>query len=174
MEATEANEREIAEEGTGQTTTVELEKKVALLKEKGLSSKELRLLVTFSKVEIFQKGQNIFLEGQKGDRLYIILDGKVRISKNIPGVGEEALTILEKGDFFGEMALIDNASRSADAKAHTNVTVLSIQNQLLTGILSRDVESSYQFLYILCKILSRRLREINLKIYQWRIMSGGF
>jgi hypothetical protein len=54
------------------------------------------------------------------------------------------------------------------------VTVLPIESRLLTDMLSRDVESSYQFLYILCKILSRRLREINLKIYQWRIMSGGF
>jgi len=173
-EANQEELREIAEQRTGQATTVAIEKKVALLKEKGLSSKELRLLATFSKEEFFQSGQNIFLEGQKGDRLYIILEGQVRISKYLSGVGEEALAILEKGDFFGEMALIENAPRSADAKAHTDVTVLPIQNQLLTDMLSRDVESSYQFLFIMCKILSRRLREMNMKIYQWRIMSGGF
>jgi CRP-like cAMP-binding protein len=144
------------------------------LKEKGLSSKELRLLAAFSNEESFKTGQTIFVEGDKGDKLFIILDGQVRISKFIPGVGEEALAILERGDFFGEMALIDRGERSADAKAHTDVTVLPIESKLLTDILSKDVDSSYQFLYIMCKILSRRLREINLKIFQWRMMSGGF
>jgi CRP/FNR family transcriptional regulator, cyclic AMP receptor protein len=174
IEAGKTEQRQITEQLSGQATSVDVEKKVALLKEKGLSSKELRLLATFSNEEFFKAGQNIFLEGQKGDRLYIILDGEVRISKYIPGVGEEALAILAKGDFFGEMALIDNEPRSADAKAHKDVTVLPIESKLLTEMLSRDVESSYQFLFILCKILSRRLREINMKIYQWRIMSGGF
>ena len=99
----------------------------------------------------------------------------MRISKHIPGVGEEALAILEKGDFFGEMALVDNEPRSADARAHANgTTVLTISRSVLNEILSVDVESAYQFLFILCRILTRRLREINLKIIQWRLMAGGF
>lgn len=167
-------ERSAAKTTGGEVTTVDYEKKLALLREKGLSSKELRLLATFSNEEMYKAGQNIFVEGDRGDRLFIILEGQVRISKYIPGVGEEALAILERGDFFGEMALIDHAPRSADAKAHTDITVLPVESTLLTEILSRDVDSSYQFLYILCKILSRRLREINLKIFQWRMMSGGF
>lgn len=158
----------------GEAIRVDLEKKMAVLKERGLSSRDLRLLATFSHEEFFRSGQTIFVEGDTGEELYIILEGQVRISKFIPGVGEEALAILEKGDFFGEMALINQAPRSADARAHTDVTVLPIESGLLTDILSRDVSSSYDFLYILCKILSHRLREINLKIYQWRIMSGGF
>jgi CRP-like cAMP-binding protein len=167
-------ERKAVTTSAGESTTVDYEKKMALLREKGLSSKELRLLATFSSEEMYKAGQNIFAEGDRGDRLYIILEGQVRISKYIPGVGEEALAILERGDFFGEMALIDHAPRSADAKAHTETTVLPVESKLLTEILSRDVDSSYQFLYILCKILSRRLREINLKIFQWRMMSGRF
>ena len=174
LEASKSDQRPIGDHQSGEATTVDVDKKIELFKEKGLSSKELRLLATFSNEEFFKSGQNIFQEGQKGDRLYIILDGEVRISKHIPGVGEEALAILGKGDFFGEMALIDNAVRSADAKAHTDVTVLPVESKLLTDVLARDVESSYQFLYILCKILSRRLREINAKIYQWRMLSGGF
>ena len=45
---------------------------------------------------------------------------------------------------------------------------------MLNEILSVDVESAYQFLSILCRILTQRLREINLKIIQWRLMAGGF
>jgi CRP-like cAMP-binding protein/Flp pilus assembly protein TadD len=159
---------------SGESIRVDHEKKMALLQEKGLSSKELRLLATFSTEEMYKAGQKIFLEGERGEKFFIILDGEVRISKFIPGAGEEALAILGRGDFFGEMALIDDSPRSADAIAHTSVTVLPIENKLLSDVLSRDVDSSYQFLYILCKILSRRLREINLKIYQWRMMAGSF
>lgn len=162
------------EGGVAEMATVDFEKKVSLLREKGLTSKELRLLATISNERLYKAGQSIFREGDPGDYLYIIMVGQVLISKHIPGIGEEALAILGSGDFFGEMALIDEANRSADARAHADVTVLPIDRNLLTDCLSRDEESSYQFLTILCKILSHRLREINLKIYQWRMMSGGF
>ncbi len=155
--------------------SIDLDRKIKVLQERGLSPRELRLLAAFSGEELYNKDEVIFREGAKGDKLYIILDGKVRISKHIPGVGEEALAILEKGDFFGEMALVDNEPRSADARAHANgTTVLTISRSVLNEILSVDVESAYQFLFILCRILTRRLREINLKIIQWRLMAGGF
>src|SRR4029077_13955557 len=113
-----AEKKRSGDASAGELTTMDLQKKMAVLKEQGLSSKELRLLAAFSSEEMFKAGQNIFMEGERGDKLYILLDGQVRISKFIPGVGEEALAILERGDFFGEMALIDRAVRSADAKAH--------------------------------------------------------
>ncbi len=155
--------------------SIDLARKLKLLQERGLSAKELRLLAAFSVEELYNRDELIFREGDVGDRLYIILDGKVRITKHIPGAGEEALAILGKGDFFGEMALIDNEPRSADAKAHANgTTVLTISREVLNEILSVDIESAYQFLSIMCRILTQRLREINLKIIQWRLMSGGF
>ncbi|MEW5763777.1 MAG: cyclic nucleotide-binding domain-containing protein [Acidobacteriota bacterium] len=155
--------------------SIELDRKIKLLQEQGLSAKELRLLAAFSTEELYNQDELIFKEGSRGDKLYIILDGKVRITKHIPGVGEEALAILGKGDFFGEMALVDNEPRSADARAHVNgTTVLTISRTVLNEILSVDVESAYQFLIILCRILTQRLREINLKIIQWRFMAGGF
>ncbi|HUP48679.1 MAG TPA: cyclic nucleotide-binding domain-containing protein [Thermoanaerobaculia bacterium] len=158
-----------------QQVTVKSEDKVDLFKERGLSAAEMKLLATFSNEERFRTGSMIFREGEKGDKLYIVLDGRVRISKFIPGVGEEALTVLDRGDFFGEMALIDDKARSADAKAHeTDATVLSIDRATLNEILSMDPNASLQFLNLLCRMISRRLREINEKIVQWKYMSGGF
>ena len=136
---------------------------------------EMKLLATFSTEERFREGSMIFREGEKGDKLYIVLDGRVRISKFIPGVGEEALAVLDRGDFFGEMALIDDKARSADAKAHEgDATVLSIDRATLNEILSMDPHASLQFLNLLCRMISRRLREINEKIVQWKYMTGGF
>ena len=177
QESASASKQPLSQEevSRSKSISIELDRKIQLLQDRGLSAKELRLLAAFSKEELYNREDLIFREGDVGDKLYIILDGKVRITKHIPGAGEEALAILEKGDFFGEMALIDNQTRSADAKAHTNgTTVLTISRQVLNEILSVDIESAYQFLSILCRILTQRLREINLKIIQWRLMSGGF
>jgi CRP-like cAMP-binding protein len=158
-----------------QQVTVKSEDKVDLFRERGLSAAEMKLLATFSSEERFSEGSMIFREGEKGDKLYIVLDGRVRISKFIPGVGEEALAVLDRGDFFGEMALIDDKPRSADAKAHEqDATVLSIDRATLNEILSMDPHASLQFLNLLCRMISRRLREINDKIVQWKYMSGGF
>jgi len=158
-----------------QAITVKSEDKVDLFKERGLSAAEMKLLATFSTEERFRDGSMIFREGEKGDKLFIVLDGRVRISKFIPGVGEEALAVLDRGDFFGEMALIDDKARSADAKAHeADATVLSIDRATLNEILSMDPNASLQFLNLLCRMISRRLREINEKIVQWKYMSGGF
>ena len=164
-------------EGTRETqqVTVKSEDKVDLFKERGLSAGEMKLLATFSSEERFREGSMVFREGEKGDKLYIVLDGRVRISKFIPGVGEEALAVLDRGVFFGEMALIDDKARSADAKAHDgDATVLSIDRATLNEILSMDPHASLQFLNLLCRMISRRLREINEKIVQWKYMSGGF
>ena len=158
-----------------QQVTVKSEDKVDLFRERGLSAAEMKLLATFSSEERFSEGSMMFREGEKGDKLYIVLDGRVRISKFIPGVGEEALAVLDRGDFFGEMALIDDKPRSADAKAHEgDATVLSIDRATLNDILSMDPHASLQFLNLLCRMISRRLREINDKIVQWKYMSGGF
>jgi CRP/FNR family cyclic AMP-dependent transcriptional regulator len=158
-----------------QQVTVNAEDKVDLFRERGLSAAEMKLLATFSSEERLRDGSMIFREGERGDKLYIVLDGRIRISKFIPGVGEEALTVLDRGDFFGEMALIDDKPRSADAKAHeADATVLSIDRATLNEILSMDPHASLQFLNLLCRMISRRLREINDKIVQWKYMSGGF
>lgn len=158
-----------------QHVTVKSEDKVDLFKERGLSAAEMKLLATFSTEERFREGSVIFREGERGDKLYIVLDGRVRISKFIPGVGEEALAVLDRGDFFGEMSLIDDKARSADGKAHEgDATVLSIDRATLNEILSMDPHASLQFLNLLCRMISRRLREINEKIVQWKYMSGGF
>ncbi|HEY0787888.1 MAG TPA: cyclic nucleotide-binding domain-containing protein, partial [Thermoanaerobaculia bacterium] len=158
-----------------QQVRVTSEDKVGLFRERGLSAAEMKLLATFSSEEKFRAGSVIFREGEKGDKLYIVLDGRIRISKFIPGVGEEALAVLDRGDFFGEMALIDDKPRSADAKAHeTDATVLSIDRATLREVLAMDPNASLQFLSLLCRMISHRLREINDKIVQWKYMSGGF
>lgn len=154
---------------------LDIGKKMTALEGKGLSQMEMRLLATFSDSFEVKAGDTVFKEGEAGNKLFLIVEGEVIISKNIEGIGQEALTILKRGDFFGEMALLEeNSRRSADAKAKVNTKLVGIKKETLKEILSIDSDSAYQFLSILCKILSHRLREINEKIYQWKMMQGGF
>ena len=71
----------------------------------------------------FTEGEVIIQEGEIGNRLYIVHEGTVRISKTVLGK-EKVLADLEQGDFFGEMSLINEKPRTADAKAVSDVKVL--------------------------------------------------
>jgi len=157
---------------TGQPVHLGEEAKLDILREQGLSAQELRLLAKYSQEESFSGNSLIVTEGEEGDCLFIVVDGAVRISRMVPGAGEECLTILTRGEVFGEMALIDKQPRSADARAHTGgCTVFSISRALLEEVLSMDPDAAMQFLSLLCRLLCRRLRAMNQRLVAWRLMS---
>jgi CRP/FNR family transcriptional regulator, cyclic AMP receptor protein len=152
---------------------VESTDKIRLFREQGLSRRELMTLATFSKEERFAAGASLFQEGDEGAEMYVILEGKAMISKFIPGAGEEALAILERGEFFGEMALIDGEPRSADARAYGGpLTVLTLDQATVREILAMDPQAALEFMQLLCRLVANRLREIDEKVVGWRILSG--
>ena len=104
----------------------------------------------------------------------MIINGAVRISQAISGTGEEALTILGKGDYFGEMALIDESPRSADVIIHENSELLVISKKDFDDLLFFNKEIAYKMLWAFVRTLSRRLRETNDKIKAFLHMAGNF
>lgn len=152
---------------------VESSDKIRLFREQGLSRRELMTLATFSAERRFAEGASLFQEGDRGNEMYVILEGRTIISKFIPGAGEEALAILDRGDFFGEMSLIDGEPRSADARAYGGpLTVLALDQSTVKEVLAMDPHASLEFLQLLCRLIVNRLREIDEKVVGWRIMSG--
>jgi CRP/FNR family transcriptional regulator, cyclic AMP receptor protein len=147
--------------------------KLEVLQEQGLSAAELRLLASYSDEERFAPEALIFGEGERGNKLYIVVDGQVRISRRLPGMGEEALSILKRGEVFGEMALIDDLPRSADARSHVEgCTVFTVDRHRLEEVLDMDPDAAHQFLTLLCQLLCRRLRAMNDRLVTWRLMVG--
>jgi len=131
---------------------------------KSLSERVLGEVASLAYTEEFRRGERIFLEGSRGDKFYLILGGAVRISKNIAGIGEEALAVLRDGDYFGEMALIDEAPRSADATAERHCTLSVITRRDFENLLSQNKELAYELLWTFVRTLSARLRETNAKM----------
>ncbi|HVT59967.1 MAG TPA: cyclic nucleotide-binding domain-containing protein [Thermoanaerobaculia bacterium] len=153
---------------------IDLASKRKLFQEQRLSNLEINFLTSLSRERKFAPLQQIFREGEPGEEMYVVLEGRVMISKYIPGAGEEALAFLERGDYFGEMALIDNVQRSADAKASdSGAVVLAISRDVLAGILDIHRVSSLLLLKLLCTLVAGRLRELDDKIVGWFILAGG-
>ncbi|HEX2254843.1 MAG TPA: cyclic nucleotide-binding domain-containing protein [Thermoanaerobaculia bacterium] len=162
------------QQGLADAVKVDQSDKIRLFREQGLSRKELVTLATFSNERRFPEGAYVFQEGDEGRELYVILEGRVMICKYIPGGGEEALAILERGDFFGEMSLLDREPRSADARAHGGpLTVLALDEATVREVLAHDAVAALEFLRLLCRLLADRLREIDEKVVGWRILAGG-
>lgn len=114
--------------------------------------------------ESYRLGDVIFKEGEIGDKLYLILEGKIRISREVAGMGEEALAILGPGQAFGEMSLVDDFPRSADARVHEACRVLVLTKSALEDLLFLDKDLAYEILWNFVKLLSARLRETNDKM----------
>lgn len=156
----------------GEPVKVDPADKAALLREQGLSASELRLLATYSREVRYPAEAVIFSEGQRGNELFIVLDGQVRVSRHLSGMGEETLAILGRGEIFGEMALVDDEPRSADARAHLQpCTVLVVDRQRLEQVLEMDPDAACQFLSLMCHILCRRLRTMNDRLMAWQLMA---
>lgn len=104
----------------------------------------------------YSAGDTIFSQGELGTEMFIIQDGEVDIVKHINGESH-LLSHLEKGDFFGEMALLEAAPRTADAIAKTDVRVLSINGSRFDEMLKKNPEIAVRII----RKYSKRLREAN-------------
>jgi CRP-like cAMP-binding protein len=162
------------EDSAGEGFRVDMGTKRSLFQEQKLTSMEINFLASLSREEKFGPGEVIFREGDAGDKMYVVLDGQVMISTYIPGAGEEALAFLDRGTYFGEMALIDSQPRSAEAKAHSGgAIVLAIPREVVAGILDINKVSSVRLLKLLCSLVAQRLRESDEKLLGWHLLAGG-
>ncbi len=130
----------------------------------GLTHEALALIAQATTEESHAIGTRIFQFGDPGDKLFIILEGKVRISREIAGMGEEALAVLGAGEIFGEMSLIDEEPRSADARAHESCRLLVITKESFDDLLVLHKDLAYEVLWNCVRMLSARLRETNEKL----------
>lgn len=105
-------------------------------------------------LETFEEGKVIFEEGDAGDRMYIVADGEIEISKQF-GPRERELATLEAGAFFGEMAVLEGTPRNATARAKTDCRVLPLDVSTFEHMVREHPAS----LVRIVRELARRLRD---------------
>lgn len=104
----------------------------------------------------YSAGETIFRQGDLGTEMFIIQEGEVHIIKNINGASH-LLSKLEKGDFFGEMSVLESLPRTADAVAVTDVRALLINGARFDEMLRKNPEVAVRII----RKYSQRLRDAN-------------
>lgn len=138
----------------------------------GLLPIHLRRIGTLVQEVNVGRGDYVFAHGDDGDGLYLILEGSIRISRSVSGMGEEALAILKPGMYFGEMSIIDDdVPRSADAIAHEEARLLKLPKDDLRDLMFVDRELAYELLWRFVRTLSGRLRESNDRLLMLTVSS---
>ena len=139
---------------------VSLLSKVELFR--GLDAEVLGAIVPRMNEEVFDRGAVLFLEGDDGDRLYVLLTGKVRVYAERAGT-LITYDFLEAGRCFGEMALIEAAPRSASVRAEEPCRCMTLGQQDFLELLQAQPRMAVTML----RDLSLRLRNTNTQIQEF-------
>jgi CRP/FNR family transcriptional regulator, cyclic AMP receptor protein len=103
------------------------------------------------------RGEHLFLEGEDGDRLYVVLDGKIKLTRAATDGRESLWSVLGPGEMFGELSLFDPRPRTSTASAVTDATVAALGDEALRPWLMDRPDVSMHML----RALARRLRRAN-------------
>jgi len=103
------------------------------------------------------RGQRLFEEGSDGDRLYVVLDGKMKLTRAAPDGRENLIGVFGPGEMFGELSLFDPRPRTSSATALTDVRLAALGHDYLRSWLTRRPDVALHLL----RALAQRLRRTN-------------
>jgi CRP-like cAMP-binding protein len=104
----------------------------------------------------YRKGDFVFRQDEEGDEMYIVQSGSVAIKKKVGGT-RTTVTVLEKGDFFGEMSILERLPRTADAEVLEDAGIISINSQTFGEMIRSNPEIAVRML----RKYSMRMREYS-------------
>ena len=121
-----------------------------------LTYQELVKVLNITYLETYEAGTQIIKEGDSGEELYIVLAGRVVVSRQAQEIVE-----LHPGVHFGEMALVDQSPRSATITARDATRLLVVQRRSFYTLIRKEPVLAVKLLWSFVQVLSRRLRETN-------------
>ena len=129
---------------------------------KSFSQSELDALAQALMVERYPDGHVFMKEGQRGDAMYLILDGKVSVTRlNRHDRTVEHIHTMEKGELFGLIALIDHGKRTATCTAVGEVTAAALLVSAFELLYDSDAPIAHHFQYLVARQLAHDLRALN-------------
>jgi serine/threonine protein phosphatase PrpC len=133
-----------------------------------LTERELLRVMQAVQVREFGDGETVIREGDKGDELFIVLEGKVRVSR-----GEQMLTQLGQGEHVGEMALIRSVPRSASVTAIGPAELIAIRRADFFEILRKEHEVAVKMLWQFLGVLADRLDRTSSELHEMKRELGA-
>jgi CRP/FNR family cyclic AMP-dependent transcriptional regulator len=121
----------------------------------GLSAEEREAIVARARIRTFSAGEIVFNIGSPGDYMMAVLSGTIRISVPSPDGKELLLTIIQPGEVFGELAVLDGKERSADAVAESACTLAMLSRHDLMSFFERNPSAWPKLVEVLCQRLRR-------------------
>ena len=122
---------------------------------------ELMNVAMVAETARYKAGELIFKEKSKGEALYVIRSGQVRVSKRDSFGDQHVLTYLGPGEYFGEMCLVDRGRRSASVFADTEAELLKIKRSDFKNLIAGDRDIERKFYKSFSEVLCERLRVTN-------------
>ncbi|MDX1382271.1 MAG: cyclic nucleotide-binding domain-containing protein [Thermoanaerobaculia bacterium] len=110
---------------------------------------------------VFEAGEEIFAQDEPGEEMFIIQAGKVEVLRTAPDGTRRRLAVLDKGDFFGEMALLEDAPRTATVRAIEKTTCLRLRAATFNQMLHENPEIVVRMLRTMSKRLHRALLDLD-------------
>jgi CRP-like cAMP-binding protein len=107
-------------------------------------------LCRYAKPLRFKRGETVFLKGDPGSSLFLVIDGSVRASTMSAEGRTALLNVMGKGEIFGEIAVLDGLTRTTDAIAHSDCALLAIDRRDLFDFLRKQPELAMKFIDLLC------------------------
>jgi CRP-like cAMP-binding protein len=122
---------------------------------------ELKKILRIMHKRVYQAGEVIFREGEPGAGMYVIQHGAVDVVIKLPDGGEKVLVSLGDKQFFGELALLDDAPRSATCVARQKTELLGFFVPDLEDLVDRDARLGSRVLWNVAKLMAGRMRALN-------------
>jgi CRP/FNR family cyclic AMP-dependent transcriptional regulator len=126
----------------------------------GMNDEQLERFAAFMEIEKVPQWSVIVQQGERGDTMFLILQGELRVRINLSGK-ETVLATLTVGEFFGDISLFDQGPRSADVVANTDSLVLKISASAIQQLAKEAPEIATPFLLAIGKTLTARIRADN-------------
>ena len=126
-----------------------------------LSRRERRRVERSMRVLTLPAGTHVFNRGEVDDRMYVVLEGGVEIRREPSEVPEQGRVMVGPGDFFGEMALVDHAPRSASAVSNCHTRLLCLSRAEFVALSERHPRIGIKMIFHLSQVVAERLRRTN-------------
>jgi PPM family protein phosphatase len=158
------SEGESGDDQIDRNRTTEVNLKLDTLKDialfKHLDMGELCKVLNVARAQEVEKGEVVLREGEPGDSLYAIIDGKFVVTR-----AGQPITWLERGSHFGEMALFNSRPRSATITALQRSRVLVMDRGRFNELIQKEPQLGIKLLWAFSQVLSLRLDETSVQLY---------